>query len=64
MVKNKKSLVLLHTISNYLAYDGAREDGHTKPTAFVRERKLPFTTITKMILNSLTKSLQIKQEII
>ena len=49
-------------MSDYLISDDAREHGRTKPTSFVRERKLSFATIVGMILNSLTKSLQIKLE--
>ena len=62
MVKSKNALKLLQSMSDYLISDDAREHGRTKPTSFVRERKLSFATIVGMILNSLTKSLQIKLE--
>lgn len=55
MIKSKKALALLHDMSGYLRSDEAISDGRSKPSAFVRTRKLPFTVISGMILNSPNK---------
>ena len=51
---------MLEKMRGFLSSKEAKESGRTKETAFTRKRKLEFPIIIGMLLNSLTKSLEIE----
>lgn len=60
MKERKKGLELMKKLSKYINSNIAKERGRIKATAFTRRRKLEFRTMIGMMLNSLTKSLEIE----
>ncbi|MDR0301849.1 MAG: IS4 family transposase [Treponema sp.] len=60
MVKSTKALEAIRRISEYLNSDETVKRRRTHEKAFTRKRKLSFSVVVGMLLNSLTKSLQIE----
>ena len=60
MIKSKKGLALMKRMRAYLSSEAEKESGRFKASSFTRKRKLEFPVMIGLLLNSLTKSLEIE----
>jgi len=60
MIKSEKALETIRRIGGYLSCEKTKEKWRTHEKTFTRSRKLSFGIVVGMMLNSLTKSLQIE----